>query len=266
MIDLHTHILPGVDDGAPDLATALDMARMAVDDGIKVMACTPHFMPGMYDNESEDIRHRVAEFALRLRDADIPLEVVVGADAHIRPDFLGCLRDGKILRLNDSRYVLFEPPHNIAPQRLEDLLFNIVASGYVPVLTHPERLKWIENQFSIFEDLSRIGVWMQITAGSLTGRFGARPKYWAEKMLAQGMVHILASDAHNLKSRPPVMTEALAIARSEVGLDEANNLVLVRPVNILDDLPAADQPPILIEEPETSAAPSRWRRLFGTNR
>lgn len=265
MIDLHTHILPGVDDGSPDLATSLEMARMAVGDGIQVMACTPHFMPGMYDNQADDIRRRVADFAQRLGDANIPLQVVVGADAHIRPDFLECLRDGRTLRLNDSRYVLFEPPHNIAPKRLEDLLFNIVASGFVPVLTHPERLKWIENQFSIFENLSRIGVWMQITAGSLTGRFGARPKYWAEKMLAQGMVHILASDAHNTKSRPPLMSEALAIAQSEVGLDEANNLVLVRPVNILDDLPANEQPPILVAEHEIKAAPSRWLRLFKGN-
>jgi protein-tyrosine phosphatase len=265
MIDLHTHILPGVDDGASDLATALDMARMAVDDGIQVMACTPHFMPGMYDNEASDIRQRVTDLTQRLGDADIPLQLVVGSDAHIRPDFLARLRDDAILRLNDSRYVLFEPPHNIAPQRLEDLLFNIVASGFVPILTHPERLKWIESQFSIFEDLSRIGVWMQITAGSLTGRFGARPKYWAEKMLAQGMVHILATDAHNLKSRPPLLNEAFEIAKSYVGLDEANNLVLVRPVNILDDLPAASQPPILIEEGETKSAPSRWRRIFGSD-
>jgi protein-tyrosine phosphatase len=265
MIDLHTHILPGVDDGAPDLATALDMARMAVDDGIKVMACTPHFMPGIYDNESSDIRCRIADFTQRLRDANIPLEIVVGADAHMRPDFLSCLHDGKILRLNDSRYVLFEPPHNIAPKRLEDLLFNIVASGYVPILTHPERLNWIENQFTVFEDLTRIGVWMQVTAGSLTGRFGGRPKYWAEKMLAKGMVHILATDAHNLKSRPPLLTEAFAKAQSEVGLDEANNLTLIRPVNVLDDLPVADQPPLLMNELEVTAAPSGWRRLFRSN-
>jgi protein-tyrosine phosphatase len=120
MIDLHSHILPGVDDGARDLAASLDMARMAVADGIQVMACTPHFMPGMYDNESQDIRTRIASLQSSLQEADINLSLVVGSDAHIRPDFLSCLRDGKILRLNDSRYVLFEPPHNIAPQRLED--------------------------------------------------------------------------------------------------------------------------------------------------
>jgi protein-tyrosine phosphatase len=110
-----------------------------------------------------------------------------------------------------------------------------------------------------------MGVWMQITAGSLTGRFGSRPKYWAEKMLAQGMVHILATDAHNTTSRPPLMSEALNIARAAVGMDEANNLVLVRPVNILDDVTAIDQPQILIASTEVKTAPSRWRRLFRSN-
>jgi protein-tyrosine phosphatase len=262
VIDLHSHILPGVDDGAPDLAAALAMARMAVADGIKVMACTPHFMPGMYDNEASDIRRRVTDLKQRLAEAEIHLALVVGSDAHIRPDFLACVRDGRILCLNDSRYVLFEPPHDIAPQRLEDLLFNIVAAGYVPLLTHPERLKWIENHFAIFEQLVNIGVWMQITGGSLTGRFGNRPQYWAEKMLASGMVRIIASDAHNLSSRPPVLSDAFAIAEAEVGLDEAKNLVLIRPVNILDNEPAGLSPPILIAQTLVSAPPARWRRLF----
>jgi len=262
LIDLHSHILPGVDDGSPDLETSLAMARMAVADGIQVMACTPHFMQGLYDNEASDIRRRVAAFQQRLSEADIGLSVVVGSDAHIRPDFLSCLREGRLLCLNNSRYVLFEPPHNIAPPRLEDLLFNIVTAGYVPILTHPERLKWIESQFTVFEQLVRAGVWMQITGGSLTGRFGRRPKYWAEKMLASGLVHIMATDAHNLSSRPPVLSEALEVAEAEVGLDEAKNLVLVRPINVLDNEPVNHSPPILIAETSASPPPSRWRRLF----
>ncbi len=116
MIDLHSHILPGVDDGATDLDVSLDMARMAVDDGISVMACTPHFLPGLYDNHSSDIRERVAALQANLDDHGIDLTLVTGSDAHVRPDFLACARNGEILTLNDSRYVLFEPPHNFLPQ------------------------------------------------------------------------------------------------------------------------------------------------------
>jgi protein-tyrosine phosphatase len=245
----------------------VQMARMAVDDGIQVMACTPHFMPGMYDNQADDIRARVAQFQQVLDQQGIPLHLVVGSDAHIRPDFLNCLRANQILCLNDSRYVLFEPPHNIAPQRLEDLVHNITVAGYVLILTHPERLKWIEQSFDIFQRLFSQGVWMQITAGSLTGRFGARPQYWAQKMLAEGMVHILATDAHNLKSRPPVLSEAFALAQAELGLDEAKNLVLGRPVMVLDNEPAAHAPPVLVTAKPASPSRSRLRRLlFGGSR
>ncbi len=261
MIDLHSHILPGVDDGAPNLEVSLEMARMAVDDGIQVMACTPHFMPGMYDNTAPDICARVAQLQAELEARGIPLHLVTGCDAHIRPDFLDCLRNNQILRLNDSRYVLFEPPHNIPPQRLEDLLFNILVAGYVPVLTHPERLKWIEQGFEVFERLFRQGVWMQITAGSLTGRFGKRPQYWAERMMAEGMIHILATDAHNLRSRPPIMSKAFEIAEAELGLDEAKNLVLGRPALILDDLPA-DQAPPPVGAKATKPARSLLKRLI----
>ncbi len=263
MIDLHSHILPGVDDGSPDIETSLAMARMAVADGIQVMAATPHFMPGMYDNEAHDIRQRVERFNNHLAEAGIPLSVVTGADAHIRPDFLNCLRDGTILTVNDSRYVLFEPPHNIMPQRMEDSLFNILMAGYVPVLTHPERLKWIEQHYDTVQRLSDTGIWMQITAGSLTGRFGRRPKYWAERMLNEGRIHILASDAHNLSSRPPLLSEAVRLAEAAVGMDEARNLVIVRPVNILDDEPAEKSPPVIVASGSAHTPHSFWRRLFG---
>jgi protein-tyrosine phosphatase len=262
VIDLHSHVLPGVDDGAPDLEASLAMARMAAEDGIQVMACTPHFMPGLYDNESADVLARIEDLNARVADAGIGLTLVSGADAHIRPDFLTCLRDGRILTLNNSRYVLFEPPHNILPQRLDDMLFNIVVAGYVPILTHPERMKWIEQSYAMMVELVRAGVWMQITAGSLSGRFGKRPRYWAERMLNEGLVHILATDAHNLSSRPPLLAEAREAAAAALGAEEADNLVLLRPVHILDDEPAETAPPLPDAETAQAAPAPLWRRLF----
>lgn len=261
MIDLHSHILPGVDDGAADLATALAMARMAVDDGIEVMACTPHFLPGHYDNTAEDIRLQVAALNQRLIEEDINLALVVGADAHICPNFLDCLQSDQILRLHDSRYVLFEPSHVVFPPQLEEQLSQIMEAGYVPILTHPERLKWIESNYDVFERLVKADVWMQITAGSLTGKFGKRPHYWAQKMLAEGLVHILASDAHNTKSRPPVLSEAFAVATQELGLEEARHLVFSRPKAVLENLPAVDAAPLpLLTKPVQPI--SNWRRIF----
>jgi protein-tyrosine phosphatase len=262
LIDLHSHILPGVDDGSPDLETSLTMARMAVMDGIKVMACTPHFMPGLYDNEAADIRRRVAALNQILIAKDISLSLVVGADAHIRPDFIDGLRNNKILRLHDSRYVLFEPSHTTMPHRIDDLLFNILRAGFVPILTHPERFSWIEQHYDVVERMVKDGVWMQVTAGSLTGKFGQRSQYWAQRMLAEGCVHILATDAHNLRSRSPLLSDAVTVATREVGLAEARNLVISRPRSILLNEAVKDVVPLPAQPRSGGAQPSRWRKLL----
>jgi protein-tyrosine phosphatase len=235
MIDLHSHILPGVDDGSPDLATSLAMARMAVDDGIKVMACTPHFMPGLYNNEATDIRQRVSAFAKELSSHNIPLRLVVGGDVHIRADIVDVLRAKRALTLNDTRYVLLEPPQVIMPQRMDELVSKMIEAGFIPIITHPERLSWIEQHANILQRLAMAGAWMQITAGSLTGRFGKRPLYWAQRLLQTGLVHIMATDTHNLGSRPPRLAHAVALAAREVGTLEAQHLVVTRPRFILEN-------------------------------
>jgi protein-tyrosine phosphatase len=246
MIDLHCHILPDVDDGAPDLETALEMAAMAVADGITITACTPHIMPGVYDNEASTIRTRIDELKHVLAERNVPLELVAGSDSHMRPDFTSALDRGRILTLNDSRYVLFEPPHHVAPPRLEECLFSIQMAGYVPILTHPERLSWIGSRYPLIAQLARSGIWMQITAGSLTGRFGKHPKYWAERMLGEGLVHILASDAHNCTSRPPLLSQAYELAIGLVGKEEAAHLVLTRPSGVLNNTDSSLLPATLV--------------------
>ena len=240
------------------------MARIAVDNGITVMAATPHFMPGVYDNESDDVRKRLAVLQAAIKDKGIPLQLVSGCDAHIRPDFITCLRDGRILTLNNTRYVLFEPPHTILPQRMDELLHNVVASGFVPILTHPERLRWIEQNYDLMIRLVEQGTLMQITAGSLTGRFGARAQYWAQRMLTEGRVHILATDAHDTEKRPPSMINAHDVAVAELGLDEAKNLVLIRPAMILDNEPVEGLPPVQAGKGASiSAKRSLLNRFFG---
>src|SRR5690606_24826224 len=175
--------------------------------------------------------------------AAIPLKLVAGADAHLVPDFVAGLREGRILALNGTRYVLVEPPHNVAPPRLDETLFNILSARYVPILTHPERLTWIERQYDIVPQLVRQGVWMQVTAGSLTGRFGRRVRALAERMLDEGCVHILATDAHDPRARPPLLREAYEAASARVGAAEAKHLVYTRPAAILSNAAPDDVPP-----------------------
>jgi protein-tyrosine phosphatase len=264
VIDLHSHILWGVDDGASTVEDSLDMARMAVADGIEVMACTPHFMPGLYDNKAPDIRNRVAQLNDVFLQQGIDLALVTGGDAHMRPDFVEALQRGDILSLHDTRYVLFEPPHTNMPKRMDELVFNIAMAGYVPIVTHPERYKWIEQNYDMFTSLSDNGAWMQVTAGSLTGRFGKRAQYWAQRLLAEGRVNILATDAHNCRSRPPLLAEAFAFAAQEVGEEEATHLVVTRPMAVLDNADPQQVPlaPV-VQSPPGRTRLSFWSRLFG---
>lgn len=235
MIDLHCHILPGIDDGAPDLDTSLAMARLAVREGVSTIACTPHIYPGLYENTVEGIRAAMEKLRLALAAEDIPLALVMGADIQITPDLGRKLRTGKVPTLNGSRYFLFEPPHHVCPPGFSELAFRLSAMGYVPLITHPERLTWIGDHYEVFVDLALKGVWMQITSGSLTGRFGRSARYWGERMLDEGLVYLLATDAHGLERRPPLLSEGAIAAEKWVGAEEARRLVKGRPQAILAD-------------------------------
>ena len=242
MIDLHCHILPGIDDGAADVAMSLKMAAAFVADGVQVVACTPHILPGLYHNTGPQIRQATAQLQETLDQHGIPLRLVTGADVHIVPDFVAGLKAGRLLSLADSRYVLVEPPHHVAPVRLDDLFFNLLVAGYVPILTHPERLTWLKAHYATVQKLVQAGVWIQITAGSLTGSFGRTALYWAERMLDEGAVHILATDAHDDQRRPPVLGKARALAAKRVGEREAEHLVLTRPAGILQNVVPSSLP------------------------
>lgn len=242
MIDLHCHVLPDVDDGSPDMEHSLEMGRMAVNDGITIQACTPHIFPGVYHNSGPDIRLRVEQLQAALDEAAIPLTLVVGADVHMTPGLVGKLRSGEALTLHDSRYVLIETPHHILPPRTEDCFFDLLAAGFVPILTHPERMSWIDRDYALIQRLVRAGVWMQLTAGALLGRFGGRPRYWSERMLDEGMFHFVATDAHSTDGRPPFLREAFDRLCERIGEAEALNFVLHRPCGILEDRPVSEMP------------------------
>lgn len=263
MIDLHSHILPGIDDGSRSLAMSLEMARMAVGDGIDVMACTPHIYPGLYMNNTAGILAARDALQRTLDEAAIPLKLTIGADVHLVPGLLQALKAGTVPCLHQTRYLLLEPSHHVAPPHFEESVFQLVAEGYVPVITHPERLTWVEDNYEVFGDLVRHGAWMQVTAGAVTGGFGSRAKYWAERFLGDGLTHILATDAHSSGRRSPLMSQARDIAERMLGRAEAELLVHGRQQRILANaLPSSVPPPpgVGVERQEKSW----WRGLFGS--
>ena len=253
MYDIHCHILPDFDDGAVDLETALQMARIAVDDGITHLACTPHIYPGLFEYDTSSITSAIDSFRKELENAAIPLILGIGADIQMVSEMVPRLTRGTMPTINHSRYLLFEPPHHIYPASFLESLHNVITNGYVPIITHPERLSWAEEHYDEFVAAFHSGAWLQLTAGSLTGEFGARVQQLAEKMLGDGIVHLLASDGHNLTSRAPVLSAGAQAAARLVGKDEANALVMERPSAVWNNK-SADE---ISLPPAFSAAGSR---------
>lgn len=233
MIDIHCHILPNLDDGSKSLKTSIAMAKIAIKDGIKTIVCTPHIYFGVYNNNTKIIRSAVDHFRQALLKEGLPLELSYGADTHVHPDLVGLLKDKTIPTINGGRYFLLEPSHKQFHPFLEKHVLELIHAGYVPIITHPERLFYIEDAYNMFSRLISHGAWMQITAGSFTGLFGKRARYWAERFLDEGKVHVIASDAHSVKHRPPMFVDALNEVTKRIKEEEAMKMVYDRPLATL---------------------------------
>jgi protein-tyrosine phosphatase len=236
MIDLHSHILPAIDDGSADLAMSLDMARIAVEDGVQCMACTPHIVPGLWENNTQIIESRVELLRTALYEKDIDLELYVGADVRIDPDLPKTLGTDRVPTLNGTRYFLFEPTHQVLSPGIEALATRLVMAGFIPILTHPERLQWLPSHYDTVERLIAIGCLVQLTAGSVTGAFGKSAQYYSERFLDEGRVDILASDTHNTSTRSPLLSVARDAVAKRLGEEQAMQMVAFTPADILNDI------------------------------
>lgn len=262
MIDLHSHTLPQLCDGSQSLDTSLTMARMAVADGTTHLACTPHIYPGIYNNSTTTIQPALQNLQQELDNNTIPLKLIIGADTHMVPEVMQGLKDGRIPTLNHSRYFLLEPSHHVPVTNFVDQVENFLNAGYVPLITHPERLSWVKDHYEEFIQAAELGAWIQITAGALTGHFGRTAKKWADRFLLDGYVHVIASDAHGTDKRPPILSKGVSAAIHLLG-DEQEILRTVneRPQAVLDNT-APEQvtpPPALNQSTHQNSADPHGR-------
>jgi protein-tyrosine phosphatase len=230
VIDLHTHILPGLDHGPGDWDEALEMCRIAVADGITAIAATPH-VSEVFPNSAQRIEAAAVELRRRLGDAGILLTVHVGGDYHIRPD----LSPLNVLTLGgNGRYFLLEFPYQVLPPRADVFIKTLLDRGLVPIVTHPERTASLQRDWHRLEPLVKAGALVQVTAGSLLGEFGPAATVAAKHFLKKGWVHLLASDAHWVHERSPRLAEGRVAAARVVGESAAQALVDQNPQAILD--------------------------------
>jgi protein-tyrosine phosphatase len=223
-VDIHCHLLPDLDDGAAGLDDALAMAEMAVADGIGTIVATPHQLGNHAKNSGEMIRAAAVRFQRFLDGRRVPLRVLPGADVRIEPDLLQKIRRGEVLTLADRRrHVLLELPHDVYLP-LDRLLAELASAGLAGILSHPERNVGILKRPGVLRRLVEQGCLMQVTAGSLTGAFGPEIQKFTESLIQQGIVHIVSTDAHGTKTRPPVLRPAFERVAELAGEDVAADL------------------------------------------
>jgi protein-tyrosine phosphatase len=255
MIDLHCHILPGIDDGPETIEDSLALARAAVAEGIHTVVATPH-VNARYPSEPDMIAELVEELNVRLVKDGIGLEVLPGAE--IAVTHLAETEPAQLERLGlgGSRWLLVEPPFALVAVGLEGMVADLLHSGHRVVLAHPERCPALRRDQRMVASMAEAGVLMSVTAGSLTGRFGKDARRFAHLLAREGLIHNVTSDAHDHQHRPPGMTEAV----SEPDLAPlAEWLTQAVPEAILAD---GAVPPRPIAVPRRSGRRSgRWRLL-----
>lgn len=234
MIDIHTHILPGIDDGAKSCEISLEMAKGAEEDGVSHVVASPHVMEEDYGTAQEIIHAEVKDLNRALSEEKISVEVVPGAEVHVSA---GLLSKPEILRkfsINfGGKYVLLELPMQSVPKFADELIFKVLLEGLVPILAHPERnLDMIEHPERLL-GLVEKGALVQMNAGSITGKYGKSVRDFAETILRSRIVHFVASDAHSARNRPVMLSSALATMKELIG-DDAGKLVLDNPSAALD--------------------------------
>lgn len=225
LVDLHCHILPGLDDGSPDLEHSLNLAREAVADGVTHILATPHHLDNEYVNHATDVVKAATDFQAQLDARGIELAVFPGQEVHINGDLLQRYDD--LLGIDENKhYMLLEFPHGEVPGYAKRLIFDLRKVGTTPVIVHPERNRGFQKNLDLLYDFISEGALAQLTATSYLGGFGSRVQEISEQLVAHNLVQIMASDAHTLKGRKFVLGEAFDKLTKKMGSEVAQQFEL----------------------------------------
>lgn len=226
MIDLHCHLLPNIDDGPKSWEESLEMATIASQDGIEGAVCTPHWIQGTkWEPEPSAVIGKVNEFNARLSEKGIDFEVYPGMEIGITANLTDFVSSGLVLSLAQGKYILLEVPFYSLPYGIEEIIVSLQDIGKEVILAHPERGREFQENPSRILDFKELGVYLQITAGSLCGDFGEKAKKCSLDFAAMGILDIVSSDAHSMRRRRPIISSGLKVLEAEFGSDIVLELV-----------------------------------------
>ena len=244
MIDLHSHILPGIDDGSRSLEESVELCRIAASDGVRRTVCTPH-IDFRFVNRRDTIEAPFETLGRAVREAGIGLELVKGAEVHISPDILVRVKDKDLMTYADmGRYLLLEFPFQKVLTGVEEMVYRLRLASVTPVIAHPERIGWFMDDLDRLQKVVQMGALSQITGGSIMGQFGDRSQRAALMMVERNLAHVVASDAHDTSYRRPVLAEAREAIARRFGADRASQMTEIYPEAIVQGSEIDPEPPV----------------------
>lgn len=236
MIDIHAHIIPGIDDGSPNMEESLEMARIAVYSEVKYIIATPHFnLP--WDKRPytlDELSRRLQELNDRLKKERIPLTILPGMEVYGDDDLPLLFEQNRLMTLNRTKYLLIEFDFDEVEERIAELLHLVKQNGRIPVIAHPERYRCVQHNPQFIYDCMAEGCFAQINKGSILGRFGRGPQRAAIALLDHGLVTCVASDAHFATMRTPYLREAYEEVREHFGGEYARMVFEENPGLIME--------------------------------
>lgn len=212
MIDIHSHIIPLIDDGSKSIDMSKDMLNIAYKEGIKTIIATPHYYPNIYDIDIKEIEKSVEQLNNISNSLNLNIKILKGQEVFVTRDLLNNFKQGKVLTLNNTKYMLLELPFDILKPYVLDIIYELRIRNIVPIIAHPERYSYIIKKPSIINDFIDEGCLFQINSQSITGEFGKDVKNTSLKLIRNNLCHFIASDAHSNQKRIPTLKKSFDIA------------------------------------------------------
>ncbi len=235
MIDIHTHILPDIDDGAQTLEESLGIIKNAVNEGVKTLVATPHVLEVPSESEWHKVRDKFNSVKQALISEKIDIDIILGAELFISPDLPIKITQNRELTINSgNRYALLELPVQGLPPFTEQTIFELLLKRIVPIIAHPERCVEIQNDFSKMSNLVEKGVLAQANSGSLIGRYGKKVQKTCRTLLENNLIHIIGSDIHSIFNGSYPLSQGVKLAAEIVGIDEATAMVTSIPMKVIE--------------------------------
>lgn len=235
MVDMHSHILPGVDDGSRDSEETYKMLTEAYDAGFTKVISTSHYYLGYYEEDENTRKAYIDTINNKLQGMQCNLQICIGSEIFITNEIVNLLKEQKASSINGTKYVLFETAFGLKPQNLKDVIYSLMSNNYIPIIAHPERYSYVQKNPNVLLELIDLGVLFQSNFGSIIGQYGKEAKKTVKLLLKNNFIHFLGTDAHRKNTIYTAIPQALESLKEIISEEELEELTTINPNLVLEN-------------------------------